>query len=157
SPEQVLARRVTIDHRTDIYSLGASLYEMLALRPPFVGKTHQDTLGQIMFQDAPPLRPRNPRIPRDLEVMVMKCLEKEPGSRYSTAEALAQDLRRFVRGDPIEARPLSPWQKAARRARRHRWVIAGAACLLLLALTSGLLLRGNLKEARLARERSYDE
>jgi len=88
---------------------------------------------------------------------VMKCLEKDPRSRYGSAEAMAQDLRRFVRGDPVEARPLSPWEKLGRRARKHRWLVAGAACILLLALTGGLLVRSQLRESAEAREKTYAE
>ena len=136
SPEQARARKVPLDHRTDIYSLGATLYEMLTLRPPFRGKNHQDTLSQIMERD--PVEPRkfNPRVPRDLETIVLKCLRKEPGERYGTAEALAQDLSRFVRGDPIEARPQAGWERLARSARRHGRKLAalGAFCALLVVL-----------------------
>jgi len=140
SPEQAMARRIPIDHRTDIYSLGATLYEMLAWSPPFHGKTYQETLSSIVLRDPQLPRKLNPRIPRDLETIVLKCLRKDPGDRYGTAEALAQDLRRFVKGDPIEARPQAPLERIARRAWRER-VKVGAACfLVLLLLASGLLL-----------------
>ena len=140
SPEQVRARKTRIDHRTDIYSLGATLYEMLTLRPPFRGKTNQDTLTQIASRDPDPPRAVNFRVPRELETIVLKCLRKDPGERYGTAEALAQDLRRFVRGDPIEARPQSRWERLLRRAWRHRGRIAAGACALLLLVTTALLL-----------------
>jgi serine/threonine protein kinase/predicted Zn-dependent protease len=133
SPEQARRRAVKIDHRTDIYSLGATLYAVLAGGPPFLGKDHSDTLSQIIERDPVELTRRNPRIPRDLETIVLKCLRKDPGDRYGTAEALGQDLRRFVRGDPIEARPQSKWDRLARRLRRW-WrkaaVLLLAACLL---------------------------
>lgn len=134
SPEQAMARRIPLDHRTDIYSLGATLYEALALRPPFLGKTAQETLSQIVLRDPAPLRALNPRIPRDLETIAAKCLRKDPADRYGTAEAAAQDLRRFARGDPIEARPQSRWEKLAGRARRHKVLIAAAAVFLALAI-----------------------
>ncbi len=134
SPEQAMARRIPLDHRTDIYSFGATLYETLALRPPFVGKTAQETLSQIILRDPTPLRVLNPRVPRDLETIAAKCLRKDPADRYGTAEAAAQDLRRFARGDPIEARPQSPWEKLAGRARRHKALIAAGAVFLALAL-----------------------
>jgi serine/threonine-protein kinase len=81
------------------------MYQMLTGRPPFRGKSYEDTLSQIIARD--PVEPRrvNPRVPKDLETVVLKCLRKDAADRYGTAEALGQDLRRFVRGDPIEARP----------------------------------------------------
>jgi serine/threonine-protein kinase len=140
SPEQAMARRVPVDHRTDVHSLGATLYETMTWRAPFQRKTYQETLSDIIFRDPEPPRKLNPRIPKDLETIVLKCMTKDPVRRYNTAEALAQDLRRFVRGDPIEARPQSPWELAARRSRssmmfrsiwpafskKHRWVLRGA-------------------------------
>ncbi|MBI4601616.1 MAG: protein kinase, partial [Planctomycetes bacterium] len=133
SPEQARRRTVPVDHRTDIYSLGATLYEVLVLRPPFRGKDHQDTLSQIIERD--PVEPRkiDPRVHPDLETIVLKCLRKEPADRYGTAEALWQDLRRFVHGDPIEARPQGRWERLARRLRRHRWRLLLAAALAILA------------------------
>ncbi len=134
SPEQVRARRITIDHRTDIYSLGASLYEVLTLQPPFLGRTAQETVSQILSRDPRPPHQLNPRIPRDLETIVLKCLEKNPEDRYRTTEALAQDLQRFARGDPIEARPQTFGEKVVRRIRRHKGKIVAAAGLLVLLL-----------------------
>lgn len=121
SPEQAQARKLPVDHRTDVYSLGATFYEVLTARPPFSGKDHRDTISQIVERDPVPPRKLNPRVPKDLETIVLVCLQKDPGDRYGTAEALAQDLRRFVRGDPIERRPPGRWEILSRRARRHRW------------------------------------
>ncbi len=123
SPEQARIKNIPVDHRTDVYSLGATMYELLTFRPPFKGKDHRDTLTQIIERDAQPLRKLNARVPRELETIVLKCLRKDPHDRFGTAEALAQDLRRFARGDPIEARPTSQWEIIIQRGRRHRWKV----------------------------------
>ncbi len=157
SPEQARARKIPLDHRTDIYSLGATLYEMLTRRPPFRGKNPQDTLSQILLRDPPPIRQSNPRIPKDLETIVLKCLRKAPGERYGTAEALSQDLRRFVRGDPIEARPQRTLERLARRAWRRKGWIAAFCLVTLLLLTSGLLIHKYLGDAREAEQKAYRE
>ncbi len=155
SPEQAQARRVEIDHRTDIYSLGTTLYEMLAERPPFQGKSHQDTLAQIISRDPESPRKLRPRLPRDLDTIVMKCLRKNPKDRFGTAEALAQDLRRFVRGEPIEARPQAPIERLLRRAKRHALRIGAAVLLVLLAGVSALLVHQY--RVRLAEGRAVEE
>ena len=98
SPEQAKRRKIPVDHRTDIYSLGATLYELLTQERPFRGNDQQETLSQIIEQDPPKPRKRDPRIPEDLGTIVLNCLRKAPEDRYETAAALAQDLRRFVRG-----------------------------------------------------------
>jgi len=155
SPEQAQARKVPIDHRTDIYSLGATLYQTLAGRPPFEGKSHEDTLSQIIGKEPAPLRSIDPRIPRDLETIAMKCLEKAPGDRYGTAEALAQDLRRFARGDPIEARPRSVWDRTARRIWRHRIRAAAVASGAFLLILAAVLAQSHLRDLRREREETY--
>jgi tetratricopeptide (TPR) repeat protein len=139
SPEQARARKVAVDHRTDVYSLGATLYEVLVLEPPVRGRTYQETLSLIVARDPPEPRKLNPRVPADLETIILKCLRKDPGDRYSTAEALAQDLRRFARGEAIEARPQPAWEKLLRRAARMRWRLSAGAFLALLLALIGLL------------------
>ncbi|MBI4583668.1 MAG: protein kinase [Planctomycetes bacterium] len=126
SPEQARRKKIPIDHRTDIYSLGATLYEMLTLRPPFQGKDHQDTLSQIIERDPVELRKVNARIPKDLETIVLKCLRKEAADRYGTAEAMGQDLMRFVHGEVIEARAQARWERMLRQVARRRraWITA---------------------------------
>jgi serine/threonine protein kinase/Flp pilus assembly protein TadD len=156
SPEQAMARRVLVDHRTDIYSLGAALYEALVWKPPFQGKDRDDTLSQILIREPAPPRRSNQRIPADLETIVLKCLRKDPAARYRTAEALAQDLRRFVRGDPIEARPEAGWERAARGLRRHRLKIFVATAIgLLLAVLGWLSHKQRLAETE-AKRAAYD-
>ena len=155
SPEQAMANRGGVDHRTDIYSVGATLYEVLLREPPFQGRDYRETLSQIISRDPPTLRSRNSRIPRSLETIVLKCLRKSPADRYGTAEALAQDLRRFVRGDPIEARPQSLIERLVQRGWRHKWRVLSVAATVLLVLTSGALINHSRNEARARIERYY--
>jgi tetratricopeptide (TPR) repeat protein len=144
SPEQALAQRVVIDHRTDVYSLGATLYELLTLRPAFDGETRQELLRQIAFEE--PRRPRklNKAIPGDLETIVLKAMEKNPQDRYATAQELADDLGRFLKDEPIRARRPTVVQRMRRWARRHRPVVlTAAAALVLMALVlTGSAVRG---------------
>ncbi len=119
SPEQTLANRVPVDDRTDIYSLGATLYELLTLHPPFNGRDERELLRQIAFDDPLPPRRLNRNIPRDLETIVLGALVKSPDHRYPTARAMADDLHNFVRGEPIFWRPESWPRWLCRKARRH--------------------------------------
>ena len=119
APEQARGAKDAIGPATDIYSLGAILYELLAGRPPFRADSSAATLQQVVADD--PVSPArlNPRIPRDLETICLKCLNKDPFLRYASAQALANDLRRFQRGEPIAARPLGHLARMARWARRR--------------------------------------
>jgi serine/threonine protein kinase/tetratricopeptide (TPR) repeat protein len=134
SPEQALARRVPIDHRTDIYSLGATLYELLTLQPAFPGSDRQELLRQITFDD--PCRPRrlNHQVPADLEVIVLKALEKSPADRYATAQELADDLRHWLDDRPIRARRPALRTRLRRWGRRHRPLVAAVAAALLMGI-----------------------
>ena len=134
SPEQARGGRRQLDSRTDIYSLGATLYELLALRPAYEGESRDAVLNQIAFADPPPLRQVNPAIPRDLETIVGKCMEKEPSRRYARAADVADDCRRFLDGEPIRARRTSAIVKAARFVRRHRYYTLAAVIVLALAV-----------------------
>ncbi|MBL8693557.1 MAG: protein kinase [Planctomycetes bacterium] len=136
SPEQVRAQRSGIDHRTDVYSLGVVLYEALALRRPFEGSTSQEVLSQIAAREPKALRELNPRVPVDLETLVMKAMEKDPDQRYATAEALARDLRHFLAHEPIEARrpgPIARMRKLVRRNPAASGVLAASAAAIALA------------------------
>lgn len=133
SPEQTLARRGVMDHRTDLYSLGATLYEMLTLVPAFDAPERPALLRQIAEDEPVPPRQRNPAIPVDLETIVLKALAKESDRRYETAKELADDLRRFLDQRPIRARRPSIRERAARWARRHRAVVGSVVGLFLLA------------------------
>jgi serine/threonine protein kinase len=120
SPEQALANRVPVDQRTDVYSLGATLYEMLTLAPVFGGNDRQELLRQIAFDDPRPPRRLNRHVPRDLETIVLTALAKAPAHRYASAKELAEDLHRFLNDQPIKARPEGLprwlWRKSCRYA-----------------------------------------
>lgn len=139
APEQVQGSETPVDCRTDVYALGAILYELLTGRPPFRAGTPLDTMLQVK-QDEPVTPSRfQPRVPRDLENVCLKCLEKSPAGRYPSARALAEELDRFLEGRPVQARPVSWWVRLWRASRRRPgW--AAAACfsaMILLALAIG--------------------
>ena len=117
SPEQ--AGGETLDARTDVYSLGATLYELLTLAPPFDGKTAAELVRQILHRDPAPPRRADGRIPRDLETIVLKAMSKRPGDRYASASDFAEDLRRFLDMEPVRARRIGPIGRGWRLARRH--------------------------------------
>jgi len=119
APEQAEGKSRAVGPAADIYALGAILYEMLTGRPPFTAESPVETV-LLLFQ-AEPVRPSQlqPRIPRDLETIVLKCLHKDPARRYSSAEALADDLQRFLAGEPICAKPASARERAWKWARRR--------------------------------------
>jgi tetratricopeptide (TPR) repeat protein len=123
-PEQADGRLDDIGERSDVYSLGATLYEMLALRPPFEGSAVVNVIKKVLLDE--PVSPRkfNRLVDRDLETICLKCLEKEPERRYSGAGALARDLENYLSGDPIAARPVSIRYRLLRKAKNHKALIA---------------------------------
>ncbi len=137
APELAMGRRMSFDPRSDIYALGATLYELLTLRPVFSGSDRRELLRQITQDE--PVSPRriDRAIPRDLETIVMKAMAKEPERRYASARDLADDLDRFLTDQPIKARPPSPWERIAKLAHRHRAVLLVAASVALVALGIG--------------------
>jgi serine/threonine protein kinase/Flp pilus assembly protein TadD len=133
SPEQALAKPVAVDHRTDIYSLGVTLYELLTLEPAFAGRDRQELLRQIAFEEPKPPRRLNRAVPAELETIVGKAMEKNLADRYATAQELADDLARFLKDEPIRARRPTLVQRARKWARRHTALVWSAAVVLLLA------------------------
>ncbi len=134
SPEQALGRRAELNQGTDIYALGATLYELLTLEPVFAGNDRQELLQRIAFEDPRPPRRVRKEIPGELETILLKAMEKQRDSRYGTAGELAEDLQRFLDDRPILARKPNVVEKAAKWARRHRVVVLSAVVLLLLAV-----------------------
>src|SRR5918994_1310030 len=100
APEQAKGDATRLDRRSDVYSLGATLYDLLCGRPPFVGPTVVDVLTELQMKEPPPPRQISPTVPADLEAIVLKCLEKDPGLRYDSAKALAEELQRYLEGEP---------------------------------------------------------
>jgi serine/threonine-protein kinase len=119
APEQASGKAKQICPATDVYAIGAILYELLTGRPPFQGANSLDTLVQAMWQDPVPVRLLVPRVPRDLETICLKCLEKDSKRRYANCAALAEDLHRYQSGEPVSARPLTRITEAVRWIRRH--------------------------------------
>jgi len=154
SPEQALAKRGVIDGRTDIYSLGVTLYELLTLRPAVDGQDRQEILRRIAEAEPVPPRKLNPAVPRDLETILLKAVAKEPSGRYATAKELADELRRFLEDRPIRARRPTLPQRLSKWSRRHKGVAwMGVVLLALVAAgssASALLVahQRNLAEAR---------
>jgi hypothetical protein len=134
SPEQAGGQRSLIDQRTDIYSLGATLYELLTLRPIFDGTDRQALMEQILHTEPQPPRAIDRSIPPELETIVLKAIGKAPAERYATAGELAEDLQRFLEDRPIRARRPSLVEKTTKWARRHRPVVISAIVVLLLAM-----------------------
>jgi WD40 repeat protein/serine/threonine protein kinase len=134
APEQAAGDAKEIGPAADVHALGAILYECLTGRPPFQGASVPDTLGLVRFQEAVPPRRLQPKVPPDLETICLKCLQKERPRRYTTAQALADDLRRFLDGRPVLARPVSATQRAWRWGRRNPGIAS-----LVVAVTFSLL------------------
>ena len=139
SPEQAAGKAVVLDQRTDVYSLAVTLYELLTLERALPGETRNELLHQIGFVDPRPPRSIDRNIPPELETILLKAAAKEPGDRYASAGAMADDLRRFLHDEPILARPPSLWDKTVKWTRRHK-AVAVAALVVLAVTLVGLIL-----------------
>jgi serine/threonine protein kinase len=159
SPEQALAKRVLVDQRTDVYSLGVTLYELLTLAPAFPGLDRQELLRQIAFQEPKSPRRENKSIPSELETIILKAIAKAPVDRYATAQALADDLRRFLEDRPIQARRMGLFKQLWRRCRRKPGLIGAIACALVALTGAGFFAyRGRfVEQRRLADQSAYEE
>jgi len=141
SPEQITAGRAPLDHRTDIYSLGATLYELLTLQPPYQGVRRDQVIAQIIGKEARPPRAINRKIPQDLETICLKMMEKDPDKRYQTAGAVAEDLRRYVNRFAISARRVGPLGRTVRWVKRHQAVSALITCALVAVIIAAFFAR----------------
>ncbi|MFO0911045.1 MAG: serine/threonine-protein kinase [Isosphaeraceae bacterium] len=138
SPEQAEGGPTPVDHRTDVYSLGVTLYELLALRPAVTGEHRGELLRRLIHEEPQPLRGLNSAVPADLATIVAKAIARDPALRYPSAAQLADELERFLDGRPILARPIGPVARFFRWCRSNPSTAALSACLLL-TLTIGLI------------------
>jgi serine/threonine protein kinase len=155
APEQAMVPRQPVGPAADVYALGAILYELLTGRPPFTGGTMLATVLQVLHNEPVPVTSLQPNIPRDLETICLKCLRKEPRRRYGSALELAEDVRRFLHDEPIQARPATPAERLWRWVRRHplpagllsAGLLAPVVALITLSLLSARLVRSNALES----------
>jgi serine/threonine protein kinase len=140
SPEQALGKRGLVDQRTDLYSLGVTLYELLTLEPAYAGNDRQELLRRIAVEEPRHPRQLNRAVPAELETVVLKAMAKDPAERYGSARELADDLRRFLEDRPVRARRPSPWRRARQWARRHRPLVVTAGLSAAVALVIAVVL-----------------
>ncbi len=138
APEQAAGRGHQVGPGADVYALGAILYELLTGRPPFKAPTALDTMLQVLADEPVPPRRLQPLVPRDLDTICLKCLEKEPRKRYLRAQDLADDLGRFLRFEPIAARPARALYRLGKFARRNK-ILMGAISAVSFAMLAGVI------------------
>ena len=148
SPEQLLASRVQVDHRSDIYSLGVSLYEAVTLDLPYAGDSEEAYISAVSTKDPVSARKRNQAVPRDLETVLMKCLERDPGRRYKGADELQADLERYLGDRPVEARRPGILRRGKRLASRQRAVVIAVLLTLILSAVGFGWLANRFESAR---------
>jgi serine/threonine-protein kinase len=136
-PEQLRGEVHKLDRRTDVYALGATLYELLCGKPPFTGQSSLELMLEALHEEPQPLRTLEPSVPRDVETIVMRCLEKDPARRYDSARTFAEDLGHYLDGEPILARPPTLGYLALKKARKHRALVAVSTAALVAVLAFG--------------------
>lgn len=158
SPEQIAVGRMSLDHRTDIYSLGATLYELLTLKPPFPGQSRDQVISQILTKEPPSPRGADRRVPRDLETICLKAIEKDPDRRYQRAGQMAADLRRYVDRHAISARRIGVAGRTIRWVRRHPSLSIALSCVCALLIGLGVVLwQADVESRRVEREKAIAE
>jgi serine/threonine protein kinase len=157
SPEQLLAHRVKLDRRTDVYSLGVTLFESCTLARPFLGRTRQELYEAIAKKETPNPRGINAKIPKDLAAIILTAMDKSRDRRYQTALALADDLRRYINLEPVQARPAGVLVKGARWVQRNPTVTALVCVVFLALLATAIVFYVKSEEAREARDLAHQE
>jgi eukaryotic-like serine/threonine-protein kinase len=156
APEQAAGQTKNLTAAADVYGLGAVFYQMLTGQPPFLGGTNYETIGLVLKTDARPPRLLNAKVDRDLSTICLKCLEKDPRSRYETAEALAQDLERWLRLEPIGARRASFYTRGRKWVQRNpATAVASSSLVALLAVIGGVIWKSNFSHPSTACDHSF--
>ncbi len=151
SPEQAHGEKEKIDRRSDVFSLGSTMYELLTGQQAFPGDTPVQILLKVIDPDPQPLSKINPAISPDLETIVMKCLEKDPLRRYDSARSLAEDLQRFINGDPVLAQPPTLFYRVGKKVKKNRAaVVVGTTALIILSILTGMWLNARWKSGKIA-------